>query len=101
MDFEEHITIDDMPNDDCREIYKAFGKAVAIGLLNLFAGNAAVYFPKNWQSKVKMRLVLDNPDNLDAGQMARAYDMSIAQIYKILNQRHKREKQMDLLEEEK
>lgn len=97
MDIEDKITLEDMPNDEMRDVYEHFGKDVAVGIMKIFQGQQ-ITFPLNWIFKLKRRLILENPDHLDIKGMIRTYKVSKHFVYSVLRNRDAG-KQMTLLED--
>jgi Mor family transcriptional regulator len=78
------ICVDDMPNDEMREIFELVGPDAMVKLIECWGG-LQVYLPKDGLIKWKKRKILAEYNGRNTRELARRYSVSVSWVYSIID----------------
>lgn len=83
-DVVQDICIDDMPNEEMREIFEQVGPDAMVKLIQCWGG-LQVYLPKDGLIKWKKRKILAEYNGRNTRELARRYSVSVSWVYSIID----------------
>ena len=85
----ETMSIEDLPNDDLRDVAEVCGIEIALRIMKKLSGSH-IYVPHNSFSKIAFKFIVENFDGSNAKKLSQVTGISLCHVYTIIRNEDKK-----------